>query len=85
MQENPVVDWRVATFRQQELLRHLSRNNGRTVGQISNLLGISSTATTKLVDRLERKQLVTRITDKMDRRRVLIHLTPLGLSSANEQ
>lgn len=70
---------------QQKILHHLSQNKHISIGELASLLGVSHAAATKNVDRLERKRLVKRKFDEMDRRRVLVLLTPLGLSIVNEQ
>ena len=46
-----------------------------TVGALGAQLGLSSPAVTALVDRLERADLVQRVRDAGDRRRVLVRLT----------
>jgi len=50
----------------------------KTAGQLAAATGLSSAATTTLVDRLERRGLVRRIRDDADRRRVLVEMTELG-------
>lgn len=47
-----------------------------TAGQLSQMSGLSSGATTRLIDRLERAGLVRRVADPDDRRRV--HIEPIG-------
>lgn len=47
-----------------------------TVGRLGTQLGLSSPAVTALVDRLERADLVRRRRDLVDRRRVVVELTP---------
>ncbi len=44
------------------------------VGRLAELMGMTTGATTRLVDRLERAGYVTRKPDREDRRRVAIHL-----------
>ena len=55
-----------------------------TVGQLGQATGLSSAATTKLLDRLERKGLVRRLRDTSDRRKVLVEMTELGRRLAGE-
>jgi DNA-binding MarR family transcriptional regulator len=50
----------------------------KTAGELSTGTGLSSAATTTLIDRLERRGLVQRISDSSDRRRVLVEMTPEG-------
>jgi len=56
----------------------------KTVGQIGAGTGLSSAATTALVDRLERRKLVRRAPDPADRRRVLCEMTELGRRRTEE-
>jgi DNA-binding MarR family transcriptional regulator len=50
----------------------------KSAGELSEGTGLSSAATTALIDRLERKGDVRRIADPADRRRVLVEMTPAG-------
>ncbi len=50
----------------------------RSAGELSHGTGLSSAATTTLIDRLERKGFVQRVRDPADRRRVLVGMTPQG-------
>lgn len=50
----------------------------KTAGELSEGTGLSSAATTALIDRLERKGFVQRDRDDVDRRRVLVEMTPDG-------
>jgi len=63
------------TPRQLEILSVLSRRESWSVGQIAVVLGVSSAAATKAVARLERKGLVKRSENVMDRRIVDVTLT----------
>lgn len=63
------------TPRQLEILTVLSRRKSWSVGQIASVLGVSSAAATKAVARLERKGLVKRSENVMDRRIVDVTLT----------
>jgi DNA-binding MarR family transcriptional regulator len=49
-----------------------------TAGELSSATGLSSAATTTLLDRLEAKGYVRRVRDTADRRKVLAELTPEG-------
>lgn len=53
-------------------------------GQLSRATGLSSAATTKLVDRLEQKGFVRRVADPGDRRRVLVEMTPDAAERASD-
>lgn len=50
-----------------------------TAGQLSQMTGLSSGATTRLIDRLVRAGLVRRVADAQDRRRVRIEPIPENL------
>jgi DNA-binding MarR family transcriptional regulator len=50
----------------------------KTAGQLTAGTGLSSAATTTLIDRLERKGFVQRVRDPADRRRVVVEMTPEG-------
>jgi len=50
----------------------------KTAGELRDGTGLSSPATTTLIDRLERKGFVQRVRDPGDRRRVLVEMTPEG-------
>jgi DNA-binding MarR family transcriptional regulator len=52
--------------------------------QLSRSLMISTAGITSRLDRLERRQLVTRVTDPNDRRGILIELTEEGSRAADE-
>ena len=52
----------------------------KAAGEISGGTGLSSAATTSLIDRLERRGFVRRIRDPQDRRRVLVEMTEDGRS-----
>ena len=72
------------TPRQREILTLLSQRQQWTIGEIASLLGVSSAAASKCVDRLERKKLVKRRIDEWDRRNVLVSLTAISQSLLNE-
>lgn len=50
----------------------------KSAGELSQGTGLSSAATTTLIDRLEGKGFVQRVRDPADRRRVLVELTRQG-------
>ena len=49
-----------------------------TAGELAEATGLSSAATTTLLDRLERKGFVERERDTVDRRKVRVAMTPSG-------
>jgi DNA-binding MarR family transcriptional regulator len=68
------------TLRQREVLTHVLKRHQMSIGELASRLGVSYVAVIKLVNRLERKQLVQRKTDEWDRRRTLLILTEGGKS-----
>lgn len=74
--ENALADLPVAQFR---LCILLSRQGRRTMSQLGEELHISVSAVTQMADRLERANLVERVTEKTgDRRTRHLQLTPYG-------
>lgn len=51
---------------------------GMSAGELGEATGLSSAATTTMLDRLERKGYVRRDRDTVDRRKVLVEMTPEG-------
>ena len=72
------------TPRQLEVLTFLLRRERWSVGEVASALKVSSAAATKAVTRLERKGLVTRTVDQMDRRFVNVSLTGAGVDVARQ-
>jgi DNA-binding MarR family transcriptional regulator len=66
------------TPRQLEVLTNLSLREQWSIGEVASALGVSSAAATKAVARLERKGLVSRAVDAMDRRCVNVRVTRAG-------
>ena len=66
------------TPRQLEVLTFLARREHWSVGEVASALKVSSAAATKAITRLERKGLVTRAVDMMDRRCVNVSVTRAG-------
>jgi DNA-binding MarR family transcriptional regulator len=66
------------TPRQLEVLTFLARREHWSVGEVASALKVSSAAATKAIARLERKGLVTRAVDMMDRRCVNVSVTRAG-------
>ena len=65
-------------------LANLSDGQARTVSQLGAAVGSRPTTLTSVLDRLERRGLVTRTTRAADRRSVLIELTENGAATADE-
>ena len=55
-----------------------------TAGELSARTGLTTGATTRLVDRLERAGLVRRAADPADRRKVLVHVVTDALAGVDE-
>ena len=72
------------TPRQLEVLSCLAERDSWLVGEIASVLKVSSAAATEAVARLERKGLVTRAVDMMDRRCVNVSLTRAGADTARQ-
>jgi DNA-binding MarR family transcriptional regulator len=71
--------WQVAeiTLTQLQVLRAL-RDGPQTLGKLGQANGLSATSVTRIVDRLERRGLVSRRRESEDRRLVQVHLEPAG-------
>jgi DNA-binding MarR family transcriptional regulator len=54
----------------------LQRRGRLTAGEIAAQTGLATASVTSLIDRLEKKRLVRRVRDRIDRRRVVVTLTP---------
>lgn len=80
MEKEPVT----VTLRQREVLALVSQRGRVSIGDLASLLGVSYVAVIKIVNRLVHKQLVERVPDDWDRRRVFVHLTSAGWSILNE-
>lgn len=72
------------TPRQLEVLTFLCSRDHWLVGEVAISLKISSAAATKAVARLERKGLVMRSVDLMDRRCVNVSLTRAGTETIRQ-
>lgn len=65
------------TLTQVQVLRAL-RDGPQTLGRLGQANGLSPTSVTRIVDRLERRGLVSRRRESEDRRLVQVHLEPAG-------
>ena len=65
------------TMTQLRTLRSL-RDGPRAAGELGRKLGLSATSMTRILDRLEDRQLLQRTRDEEDRRKVLVTLLPEG-------
>lgn len=71
--------WQLAelTLAQIQVLRSV-REGPQTLGKLGHANGMSATSVTRIVDRLERRGLVSRRRESEDRRLVQVHLEPEG-------
>jgi len=71
--------WQLAelTLTQVQVLRTL-RDGPQMLGKLGQANGLSATSVTRIVDRLERRGLVSRRRESEDRRLVQVHLEPAG-------
>jgi len=66
------------TLEQFQLLKNMSADKGKTQSKLGGLTGKSPANITRLLDRLEAKQLMIRRSDPTDRRVSLVFLTARG-------
>ena len=66
------------TSEQWMILILLWGEDGRSPYQIADIIGKDRAAVTRLIDGLERRNLVVRINDKKDKRQKQVYLTPQG-------
>jgi len=80
MQEqfNKALDELDVTWPQWMVMNVLAHNLAETPAQIADNLGVDRSAVTRLVDRLEKKGLVERKHDGLDRRSIKVKLTKAG-------
>jgi DNA-binding MarR family transcriptional regulator len=67
-----------------EAIEVLLDNGSATAGRLSDLMGLTTGAVTRVIDRLEQAGYVRRVPDPTDRRRVIVELVPermAGLSA----
>jgi DNA-binding MarR family transcriptional regulator len=63
---------------QEALLMELWRQDGRTQANLAEALGVEPPTVTKMLQRMEVADLVSRRPDASDRRAIRVHLTPKG-------
>ena len=66
------------TSEQWMILILLWGEDGRSPYQIADIIGKDRAAVTRLIDGLEKRNLVVRVNDKKDRRQKQVYLTPQG-------
>lgn len=72
------------TWSQWLVLNHLRQNLNSTPAATALGIGVDRSAITRLVDRLEAKQLVMRMREGVDRRSVTLYLTKKGLDISSD-
>ena len=80
----PMLDALGLTYPQYLVLHALWEQDGRTIGEIAERLGLESSTITPLVKRLESAGLVTRARNPDDERQVQVRLTPRGREIRDE-
>jgi DNA-binding MarR family transcriptional regulator len=68
---------------EQNVLAILAEGSPRSVGELAVATGTRPTTLTSVLDRLERRRLLVREVDAVDRRSFLITLTPAGRQTAS--
>lgn len=71
-----------ASLEQWRVLEVLSDEQGRSMGELAQLVLMNHPALTKLMDRIVSRGWVHRTTDPADSRRVLVYITDAGLALA---
>ena len=66
------------TSEQWRILRCLQKEDGQRQQDLANIVRKDKTSITRIVDSMEKRDLVVRISDKFDRRQKLIYLTNKG-------
>ena len=66
------------TCEQWSVLFNLGKKNGQSQQELAGLICKDKTSVTRLIDNMEKHNLVVRIPDKSDRRQKLIYLTKKG-------
>ena len=72
------------TYVQAGILFLLKQGNGRTMSDLSQLIGVDNSTLTGLVDRLEKSGFVFRQASPTDRRALLIHVAPEGVAEGEK-
>ena len=67
-----------------EALEALIDTGASTAGALGELMGLTSGAITRLIDRLEQSGYVRRVPDPADRRRVIIEVVPVKVAAVKE-
>ncbi|QTH64662.1 winged helix-turn-helix transcriptional regulator [Psychrosphaera ytuae] len=66
------------------VLQELKADPGITAKRVSDLVNLSQATVTSILDRLENKQLISRVRSESDRRRIALYLTETGEKTLND-
>jgi DNA-binding MarR family transcriptional regulator len=66
------------TLTQLKALGYLKGSAGASLSEVAEWLGLGAPTTSKVIDELVQQEIVGRETDRDDRRRVTLHVTPRG-------
>ena len=66
------------------VLQELKADPGITAKRVSDLVNLSQATVTSILDRLENKQLISRVRSESDRRRIALYLTETGEQTLND-
>jgi len=72
------------TTPQMLLLKTIGKKESRTIGKLANEISLSQATVTVILDRLEKRQLVTRVRSTEDKRKVHVHLTEAALTTLKQ-
>jgi DNA-binding MarR family transcriptional regulator len=79
---NAIADRLDVTPTELECLGMLESRGPLPAGELAKRTGLTSGAVTRLIDRLEARGIVRRLSDREDRRRVLVEMTPMARRAA---
>lgn len=66
------------------LLINLQEHGSLTVSEMADVLGVSAPSTSAIIDRMEERELVTRVRDEVDRRVVHVAISERGRKMVDE-
>src|SRR5690349_17862335 len=69
------------TVPQFRTLMFVRRHSGASLSEVAEHIGLTLPSISKMIDRLEARDLLARLAAPNDRRRICLELTPLGLST----
>lgn len=72
------------TTPQMLLLKTIGNKDTMTIGELANEISLSQATVTVILDRLEKRQLVTRVRSTEDKRKVHVHLTETALGTLEQ-